>query len=324
MTSCFSRVFRSNWAARQVVAAGAFVLAASWLAWPLNAQTLIYQEGFNTDGETNVPPRYTTGGHDVYEPDRILSVLMNADQKGPIYWARNTEVSFVGIPNIPARRMIVTLRPGTDETAFTEDLLKLFDSSVKWLLEGKTNATVSVSPNVASIGIISNRLAAAGHKLIDDDATVLNDLDIQADLYIHGLDGANASRYVLVPKPVIVMASADYDDMLVAGIGLANVTFEPGLVNIAATNHPAAGGKTGSFNGFTAAGNQAFELINRFLPPDTITLATVNRTVAPTVARLPDVDEIIAGTRQSSNTTATVTEIDFADGNTGSFPADNP
>ena len=324
MTSCFYRVFRSNAAARLVVAAGAFVLATGWLAWPVSAQTLIYQEGFNTDGETNVPPRYTTGGHDVYEPDRILSELLNGDQKGPIYWARNTEVSFVGIPNIPARRMIFTLRPGTDETAYTEDLLKLFDSSVKWLLNGKTNATVSVSPNVAAIGILSNRLAAAGHTLIDDDASVLNDLDIQADLYIHGLNSPNSSRYVRVPKPAIVMSASDYDDTLLAGIGLANVTFEPGQVTITATNHPAAGGKTGSFNGFAVAGNQSFELINRFLPPDTITLATVDRTVAPTVARLPDVDEIIAGTRQSSSTTATVTEIDFADGNPGSWLADNP
>src|SRR2546427_218571 len=81
---------------------------------------------------------------------------------------------------------------------------------------------------------------------------------------------------------------------------------------------------TGSFNGFGVAGNQAFELINRFLPPDAVTLATVDRTIAPTVARLPDVDEIIGGTRQSSSTTGTVTEIDFADGNPGSWPADNP
>src|SRR5881396_732644 len=207
MTSHFRLISRLEVAARSAVAGGAIVLATGWLAWPAGAQTVIYKGDFNTDGEA--AGRYTTTGHDVYEPARILGELMNADQKGPIYWARNTEVSFVGIPNIPARRMIFTLRPGTDETAFTEDLLKLFDSSVKWLLEGKTNATVSVSPNVASIGILSNRLAAAGHKLIDDDATVLNDLDIQADLYIHGI-GGNTSRYVLVPKPVIVMSSAEY------------------------------------------------------------------------------------------------------------------
>ncbi len=285
------------------------------------AQELIYREDFNTDGEA--AGRYTTTGHDVYEPVRILGELLNGDQKGPIYWARNTEVSFVGVPNIPARRMIFTLRPGTDATAFTEDLMKLWDSSVNWLLEGKKNAIVTVSPNVAAIGVLADRLTAAGHTLIDDDATILNDLDIKADLYIHGI-GGNSSRYVMVPKPVICMPSAEYDDLLLAGIGLANVSFAPGSVNIAATNHPAAGGKTGSFSGFTGTGNQAFELLNRFLPPDTITLATVNRTISPTVARLPDVDDIIAGTRQSSSTTAKVTAIDFADGNTGIWPNDNP
>src|ERR1051326_8921024 len=67
----------------------AIALALRFLTLSCGAQTLIYQEGFNTDGETNVPPRYTSGGHDVHEPDRILSELLNADQKGPIYWARN-------------------------------------------------------------------------------------------------------------------------------------------------------------------------------------------------------------------------------------------
>jgi len=70
---------------------------------------------------------------------------------------------------------------------------------------------------------------------------------------------------VLVPKPVIVMSSAEYDDTLLAGIGLANVTFEPGLVTIAATNHPAAGGKTGSFNGFAVAGKPGLRTHQPFL-----------------------------------------------------------
>src|SRR6266566_5685918 len=97
MTPCFSRVFRSNSAARQVVAAGAYVLAISWLACSVSAQTLIYQEGFNTDGETNVPPRYTTTGRDVYELPRIQAEIAapnNFDQKGPLYWAHNFDVSF--------------------------------------------------------------------------------------------------------------------------------------------------------------------------------------------------------------------------------------
>jgi hypothetical protein len=69
----------------------------------LVAETLL-QEGFNTDGTTS--GRYTMTGRDVYEVSRIQSDLNNFDQKGPIYFEHNFNVSFVGIPPIPARRAI--------------------------------------------------------------------------------------------------------------------------------------------------------------------------------------------------------------------------
>jgi hypothetical protein len=308
-----------RWSGLMTLAVGATLALG---AGSLSAQELIYQEGFNTDGD---PSRYTTTGHDVFELPRIFAELAapnNTDQKGPIYWARNTEVSFVGVPNIPARRMIFTMRPGTDPAAFTPDLVKLLNTSINWLLEGKTKAVVTVSPNVAAIGVLGDLLAAAGHTLVDDDPAV-NDPDIKADLYIHGI-GGTSSRYAMVPKPVICLSSAEYDDLLLAGIGLANVSFAPGQINIATPGHPAAAGVPASFNGFTGTGNQAFELINRFLAPNAITLATVNRTVAPTVARLPDADEIIAGIRTSTNATAKVAEIDFSNNSGGNWPYDNP
>src|SRR5882724_7306232 len=105
-----SGISRSNPLARRVGEIGAVVLALGFLAPSSFAQTLIYQEGFNSDGETNVPPRYTTTGRDVYEVPRIQSERNNFDQKGPIYWAHNFNVSFAGVPNIPARRMIFTWR----------------------------------------------------------------------------------------------------------------------------------------------------------------------------------------------------------------------
>src|SRR4051794_30709670 len=75
-------------------------LAASLLATVAiaSAQEVIYQEGFNDDGEAASPKRYTTTGRDVYEIPRIRSELNNTDQLGPIYWAHNFEVSFVGVP----------------------------------------------------------------------------------------------------------------------------------------------------------------------------------------------------------------------------------
>src|SRR5438445_13050357 len=76
------------------------------------AQQLIYQEGFNDDGEAANPQRYTTTGRDVWELDRIFGnppLASASSQRGPIYCAHNFEVSFVGIPNIPDLRMIFTL-----------------------------------------------------------------------------------------------------------------------------------------------------------------------------------------------------------------------
>jgi hypothetical protein len=154
-------VFRSNSIAGRVVCAGTVALALGWLAGRANAQTLIYQEGFNSDGETNVPPRYTTTGRGIYEVPQIQSALTNYDQKGPIYWAHNFNVSYVGNPGIPGRRMIFPWR-GTDTSMATEDMLKLFDSSVNWLLDGKPNARIVVNPNGAEDGAITLRCRSEG------------------------------------------------------------------------------------------------------------------------------------------------------------------
>src|SRR2546430_3425451 len=68
---------------------------------PSTAQQLIYQEGFNTDGEAANPKRYTTIGRDIYTVDRIKAEVDPATQQlGPVYWAHNVDVpnSFVGVP----------------------------------------------------------------------------------------------------------------------------------------------------------------------------------------------------------------------------------
>src|ERR1041385_2207624 len=186
--------------ARRLRECGAVVLALPFLALTSLAQTLIYQEGFNTDGETNVPPRYTTTGRDVYEVPRIKSELVpgNAalwDQKGPIYFAHNFNVSYVGIPTIPARRMIFTWRTDPAGGVASPDLLQLFASSIKWLLNGKTNGTIVVNPNAAAINELATHLTAIGYTVVDDDTTTYPDeQDVPGDLFIHG-PGAAGSRF---------------------------------------------------------------------------------------------------------------------------------
>ena len=300
-------------------------LVLAWMvigvAWIAPAQQLIYQEGFNDDGEAASPQRYTMTGRDVYEVPRIQSELLNFDQKGPMYWAHNFEVSYVGNPMIPARRAIFTWQ-GATAGAATEDLLALFDSIVDWLLEGKANAQIVVHPSVASVQALADRLTAGGHTVANDDtATYPDEQAVPGDLFIHGPGASNPSRFVLMQKPVITINAPDYDDMLVCSIGAA-VTFEPGPVTIAAEGHPAAGGKAGAFDGFTMS--QTFDLVGSFLPANAITLATVTRIIPPAVNNLGDVDAMIAGTKEHEATSGTAISVDFSDGSAGSWFDDNP
>lgn len=297
----------------------AAVLSAA--ACQVNGQELIYQEGFNSDGENANPQRYTFVGRDLYEVPRIQSVLNNFDQKGPLFFGHSFDASFVGVPAIPERRMILTWRPGSDISGVSEALLKLVDSSINWVSKGKKNATIVVNPNVASIGGLADRLTAAGHTVVDDDrAGVPDEQDVQGDIFIHGPGADNASRFVLSKKPVIVMNSPDYDDMLVGSIG-SSATFTPGKVTVAASGHPGAGGATGAFDAFTA--DERFEVVGSFLPVGATTLATVKRVVPPSIANLADVDASIAGTKTHEEEGGTVTELDFADGSGGSWSVDN-
>jgi hypothetical protein len=289
------------------------------------AQQLIYQEGFNDDGEAANPQRYTTTGRDVWELDRIFGnppLASASSQRGPIYWAHNFEVSFVGIPNIPARRMMFTWSGNNDVANTTEPFLKLWDSSVNWLLDGKANATVMVYPTAASIGGLGDRLVNAGYTLVDDDP-LKSDAEVEgdADLFIHAIT-TDPSRYALLKKPVLAMtASGDWDDLLLGSVG-SDATFTPGQVDIAAPSHPAAGGATGSFDAFTGA--QAFALAGRFLPDGSTLLATVKRTVPPSIVRLSDVEDMIAGTKQNEQTAGTLETLDISDGSTGNWPYDDP
>ena len=300
------------------------LLALVALAVPLSAAELLHQEGFNTDGSIANPPRYTFIGKDIYEVDRIQSELGNYDQKGPLYWAHNFEVSFVGNPNIPGRRAIFTWK-STDPFAglATPDLLELWEATVDWLTTNKANATIVVYPDVNAIGELAAHLTAQGHNVVSDDPAILDEQDVPGDLFIHA-GTANPSRFAMLAKPVIVMSEPDYDDMLVGSIGAA-ATFAPGQITISSPTHPAAGGKTGSFAGWVdGVPEQAFGLTGSFLAPGATTIATVTRTIPPAINNLADVDAVIAGTKQHEMTEGTVSDIDFSDGSGGNWFMDNP
>lgn len=300
------------------VAAVSLTAFAAMVGAPAQAQ-LLYQEGFNDDGEAANPKRYTMIGRDIYEVTRTQTELNNFDQKGPLWWDHNFKVSYAGNPNIPARRMILTWR-GVDATTVTEDFLKLIDSSVAWLLNNKPNAKIVAFPNAAAMQGLADRLTSKGYTVVDDDiANFPDEQDVEGDLFIHAQGASNASRFVLSPKPVIVINSPDFDDMLVASIGTVT-TFTPGDVTISAPGHPAAGGKTGSFSAFTA--DQTLELTGSFVAPGSTKLATVAHTVPPGINRLTDLDDAVAGNKQVDKTESPVSQIDFSDGSGGNWAFD--
>ena len=72
------------------------LMVAVGLASSAGAQEILFQETFEDDGSES---RYTVEGGAVYELVDIRNDdSLNPDMAGPIYWARNTEVSFVGVP----------------------------------------------------------------------------------------------------------------------------------------------------------------------------------------------------------------------------------
>lgn len=297
---------------------------AAGAAAALAAETLL-EEGFNTDGEAVTPKRYTTTGREAYEVPRQNAELALTGQEGPIYWAHNFEVSYVGVPApTPARRAIMAWHQNVPADAVTPTTLNLFESTLKWLVNNKAGATICFSPAPAGTGdqVLYDHLLSKGYTLVDDtDGTSpLPD----ADAYIHTSSGdlGNPSRFSKVAKPVLTYRGADHDDLLVSTIG-ETVTTEVGQATITTPTHPAAGGLTGSFDLLTPGTSTSLDLIGVSLPEQAITLASFNRVAVPTVANLADVDAMAAGTKPSTQSTGTASAADFALSSAGDWFDDN-
>jgi len=285
------------------------------------AQQLIYQEGFNTDGEAATPQRYTTTGRDVYTVDRIKAeVDPNTQQLGPAYWAHNFEVpnSFVGVPApTPARRAIVAWDATITADAVSPQLRSVLTGTFNWLLNNKANAKVVVLPNMAAAQYFADLLTAAGHTVSDFDTSVAV---TNFDLAVYA-PGGDSSQVATVKVPVLTFSATDHDDLLVSTIG-STATFEAGPVTIVTASHPAAGGQTGSFTGVT--GSFTWQLPGALLPNGAITIASFVQTNLPSVQNLADVDAMVAGTKQSHTNSATAAAFDFNDGSISDWTVDNP
>ncbi|MBI4660911.1 MAG: hypothetical protein HY735_18920, partial [Verrucomicrobia bacterium] len=245
-----------------------------WLPLAAQAQVLIFQETFETEGEGT---RYVSEGSDAYEPARLARELNRFDQGGPVYWARKSKVSLVGVPEqTPARRALMCWHHSIDASLVTQEFLSLFDSVVKWLVKDKANATVLFSPPPGGSGdtVLVERLASNGYKIVEDDGSALSSRPA-VDLVIassNGTAGAGPSRFALYPVPLLTYNTANHDDELLSTAGQPGQTLAIGDITIEAANHPAAGGKTGAFK--VVAGQAQFDTISRLLPESAIILAT--------------------------------------------------
>lgn len=294
-------------------------------ALPASAETLL-QEDFNTDGSAGPNPRYTITGGFKSEPPHPAENIDGtaADQTGPIYWARNTEVSFVGVPAPTAGRRALlawdgTIAPGSvDIVGGSSEVFRLVENTVKWLARDKANASVVFTPTLAAAQGLADYLTLRGYQVSEDDG-VSSDTAYPADVIIKA-PGGSPSRFALAPQGVLIFSALDHDDMLTSSIG-STASFQPGPGTLVTPTHPVAAGVPASFPVADMPYN--WNLMGDILPGGATTVATMVRVIPPTVANLADVDAMAAGTKEATKASGTATELDFSDGSPGDWFADN-
>ena len=287
---------------------GVILVIFAGLQINLIGQEILFQETFETDGNGS---RYTVEGGDVYELDRIQSELGNADMKGAIYWARNSDISFVGVPApTPEKRGIMAWHHSIAAEDVTEDFLSFFDSVVSWMTGGKAKATILFSPPPSGEGdfVLVERLESKGHTVLEDDAGGDLPDPSSIDAVIKSSSGGSPSRFATYAVPLVTYRSSDHDDMLVSSIG-QTLTADIGPVTIAASEHPAAGGATG--DSVFVKNTHSFDLAGAFFPGNATVVASFKRVLPASVDSIEEAMMVIAGELPSQQSKATISEADL-------------
>ncbi len=307
--------------ARPAALAVASLLLGLW-----SKAEVLYVEDFNTDGSVGPNPRYTIiGGFKSEPPHDPANVANTADQIGPVYWARNTEVSFVGVPAPTAGRRALlawdgAIIPGSVDTlGGSPEVFRLVENTVKWLARDKANASVVFTPNSAAAQGLADYLTLRGYQVTDDDG-VTSDTAYPADVIIKA-PGGSPSRFAQAPQGVLTFSALDHDDMLTSSLG-STASFQPGPGTLVTSTHPVAAGVPATFPVADLTYN--WNLVGDILPGGAITVASMIRRIPPTVASLAEVDAMAAGTKPADKASGTVTELDFSDASPGDWFWDNP
>ena len=288
-------------------------MAAVGLACSTGAQEILFQETFEDDGSEN---RYYVEGGAVYELEDIRSDLsINQDMAGPIYWARNTEVSFVGVPApVPAKRAIMSWSNTITEDDVTDDFKAFFLDAVKWMAGDGQKVLFSPPPMNDGELVLVAILEENGYTVSEDENSSSGSGGLPpvggsaaVDMVIMG-KGISSSRFANYKKPVLTYMASAHDDMLVSSIG-TTLTTELGPVAIKASEHAAAGGRSDEHE--FVSGSHAFDLPGTLLPTDATVVAAFNRKIPYQVNSLERLDAMVSGQLKSiqSEFTADIADI---------------
>ena len=276
-------------------------MAAVGLACSTGAQEILFQETFEDDGSEN---RYYVEGGAVYELEDIRSDLsINQDMAGPIYWARNTEVSFVGVPApVPAKRAIMSWSNTITEDDVTDDFKAFFLDAVKWMAGDGQKVLFSPPPMNDGELVLVAILEENGYTVSEDENSSSGSGGLPpvsgseaVDMVIMG-KGISASRFANYKNPVLTYMAGAHDDMLVSSIG-STLTTELGPVAIKASDHAAAGGRSDEHE--FVSGSHTFDLPGAILPTDATVVAAFNRKIPYQVNSLERLDAMISGQLKS-------------------------
>ena len=276
-------------------------MAAVGLACSTGAQEILFQETFEDDGSEN---RYYVEGGAVYELEDIRSDLsINQDMAGPIYWARNTEVSFVGVPApVPAKRAIMSWSNTITEDEVTDDFKAFFLDAVKWLAGDGKKVLFSPPPMNDGELVLVAILEENGYTVSEDENSSSGSGGLPpvrgsaaVNMVIMG-KGISASRFANYKKPVLTYMASAHDDMLVSSIG-TTLTTELGPVAIKASDHAAAGGRSDEHE--FVSGSHAFDLRGAILPTDATVVASFSRKIPYQINSLERLDAMISGQLKS-------------------------
>ena len=209
---------------------------------PCKAQTIIYQEGFNDDGEGS---RYTVVGRgsDPNGPD------------GPGAWDLSTLVEKIGlVDTAPAKRAAILwtheTQPNAPDDFWTDDALQIFTRVVSWAIDGKQNTNIYMRPETLgsdSDVFLVDILEGAGHVL--QDLFPGEDIPSDADLVINSSAGQQGPGPFLADKnvPVVSYFGTNHDGLAISKKGTVEA-IDPAEINTVPgnENHPVLGGRTGT------------------------------------------------------------------------------